>query len=67
VFLMIGALLFSFINAWLGRAGAKNRTRCGECKPQANERDNPVSGQAIATGTVIDAVPEGLVLGIAVA
>ena len=65
--LLIGALLFSVVNAWLARSGAQNRTRCGECKPQANERDKPGSGDAIAIGTLIDAVPEGLVLGIAVA
>jgi ZIP family zinc transporter len=67
IFLLTGALLFSCVNAWLARAGAKNRKRCGECVPQENERDRPGSGQAIATGTIIDAVPEGLVLGIAVA
>ena len=62
-----GALLFSMINVWLARAGAKNRKRCGECLPQENERDTPGSGRAIAIGTIIDALPEGLVLGIAVA
>jgi zinc transporter, ZIP family len=66
-FLLIGALLFSCVNAWLARCGAKNRKRCGECVPQENERDVPGSGVAIATGTMIDAVPEGLVLGISVA
>ena len=66
-FLLMGALLFSCVNAWLARAGAKNRKRCGECVPQENEQEKPGSGQAIAIGTIIDAVPEGLVLGIAVA
>jgi ZIP family zinc transporter len=66
-FLLIGALLFSFVNFWLARAGAKNRKRCGECVAQENERDKPGSGQAIAIGTILDAVPEGLVLGVAVA
>jgi zinc transporter, ZIP family len=66
LFLLIGALLFSLINAWLARSGARNRKRCGECKPQENERDRPGSGEAIAMGTVIDALPEGLVLGFAV-
>ena len=65
--LLIGALLFSIGNARLARAGAKNRKRCGACMPQENERDRPGSGQAIAIGTIIDAVPEGLVIGIAVA
>jgi ZIP family zinc transporter len=65
--LLIGALLFSFVNAWLARRGAKNRKRCGECVAQENERERPGSGQVIAIGTIIDAIPEGLVLGIAVA
>ena len=34
IFLLTGALLFSCVNAWLARAGAKNRKRCGECVPQ---------------------------------
>jgi len=67
VVILGGAVLFSIINVWLARAGAKNRKRCGECLPQENERDKPGSGRAIAIGTIIDALPEGLVLGIAVA
>jgi ZIP family zinc transporter len=67
IWLLIGGLLFSIVNAWLARAGAKNRKRCGECVPQEKERDRPGSGQAIAVGTIIDALPEGLVIGIAVA
>jgi ZIP family zinc transporter len=66
-FLLVGALLFSCVNGWLARGGAKNRKRCGECVAQENERDRPGSGKAIAVGTLLDAVPEGLVLGIAVA
>jgi len=65
--LLVGALLFSLVNAWLAAAGARNRKRCGECAPQENERDRSGSGQAIAIGTIIDAFPEGLVLGMAVA
>jgi zinc transporter, ZIP family len=67
LFLLIGALLFSFANLWLARAGARNRKRCGECVAQENEHDKPGSGQAIAIGTILDAVPEGLVIGIAAA
>ena len=64
--LLSGALLFSIMNAQLARAGARNRKRCGECMAQDNERDHPGSGNAIAIGTMIDTLPEGLVLGIAV-
>ena len=66
-FLLLGAATFSLVNLWLTRRGAGNRKRCGECVSQANEADKPGSGQAIAIGTMIDALPEGLVLGIAVA
>ena len=65
--LLSGALLFSLVNVALARAGAMNRKRCGECVPQQNERDKPGSGKAIAIGTMVDALPEGLILGIAVA
>jgi ZIP family zinc transporter len=67
LFLLIGALLFSFVNVWLALAGARDRKRCGGCVAQENEVDKPGSGQAIAIGTILDAVPEGLVLGIAAA
>jgi zinc transporter, ZIP family len=67
LFLLIGALLFSLVNMWLAQAGAQNRKRCGECVAQENEHDRPGSGTAIAIGTILDAVPEGLVLGVAVA
>jgi hypothetical protein len=63
-FLLTGALVFSCVNAWLAREGGKNRKRCGECVRQENERDHPGNGLAIAIGTMIDAVSEGLVLGI---
>ena len=67
IVLLLGALIFSIVNAWLARAGARHRKRCGECVPQENEQASPGSGQAIAIGTMIDALPEGLVLGVAVA
>lgn len=66
VVLLGGAVLFSLVNVWLARAGAQHRKRCGECVPQDTERDTPGSGKAIAIGTMIDALPEGLILGIAV-
>lgn len=65
--LLVGAALFSGINLWLSRRGAKNRKRCGECVAQPTEAREPGSGQAIAIGTIVDALPEGLVLGVAVA
>ena len=66
IVLLSGALAFSLVNVMLARAGAQNRKRCGECMPQESEAETPGSGKAIAVGTMIDALPEGLVLGIAI-
>jgi zinc transporter, ZIP family len=63
--LLLGAAVFSGVNAVLARFGATHRKRCGECTPQASESLQPGSGVAIALGTALDAVPEALVLGIA--
>src|SRR5688572_67362 len=49
-----GAALFSIANATL--AAAKDRKRCGECKPQPSETESPNSGTAIALGTALDAI-----------
>ena len=54
--------MFSIANAAL--ATAKDRKRCGECKPQLSEAEAPGSGTSIALGTALDAVPEALVLGV---
>ena len=63
--LLLGAAVFSAVNAFLARFGAAHRKRCGECTPQASEAQQPGSGMAIALGTALDAVPEALVLGLA--
>jgi zinc transporter, ZIP family len=65
VSLLLGAAVFSAVNALLARFGAAQRKRCGECTPQASESQQPGSGVAIALGTALDAVPETLVLGLA--
>lgn len=61
--IIFGSMCFSFGNFLLSKFSAANRKRCGECIAQPNEIDNPGSGIAIALGTVMDAVPESLVLG----
>ena len=63
--LLIGAAVFSGSNALLARFGGAHRLRCGECVQQPSERDRPGSGAAIALGNALDAVPEAMVLGIA--
>ena len=63
--LMLGALAFSATNALLARLGAAHRKRCGECVQQPSEAQQPGSLTAIALGNALDAIPEGIVLGIA--
>jgi ZIP family zinc transporter len=63
--LLLGAAVFSASNALLARRGATHRKRCGECVQQPAESQQPGSGVAIALGNALDAVPEAMVLGIA--
>jgi len=60
---MIGGAGFSFGNALLSKKEAQNRKRCG-CVAQPTEENVPGSGLAITLGTAMDAVPEGIVLGL---
>ena len=60
----IAAGLFSGVNYLLSKRGARHRKRCGDCVKQPTEAEKPESGQAIAIGTVMDAMPEALVLGV---
>jgi zinc transporter, ZIP family len=63
--LVLGAAVFSGCNALLARYGATHRKRCGECVEQPVESQWPGSGVAVALGNALDAVPEAIVLGIA--
>lgn len=65
VSLLLGAAVFSAFNALLARFGAAHRKRCGECTQQPSESLQPGSGVAIALGTALDALPETLLLGLA--
>ena len=60
--MIVGAAMFSIANAAF--ATAKDRKRCGECKPQLSEAEAPGSGMSIALGTALDAIPEALLLGV---
>ena len=64
--MLCGAATFSSANWLLSRRGAQHRKRCGECVEQPAEREQPGSGLAIAAGTFLDGVPEGVVLGLGV-
>jgi len=57
--------VFSASNALLARFGAAHRKRCGDCVQQPAESQQPGSGVAIALGNGLDAIPEAMVLGIA--
>jgi zinc transporter, ZIP family len=61
--IIAGAAMFSIVNA-VALASAKDRKRCGECKPQPSEAESPGSGISIVFGTALDALPEALVLGV---
>jgi ZIP family zinc transporter len=60
--IVAGGAMFSIVNAAL--AAARDRKRCGECKPQLSEAEAPGSGTSIALGTALDAIPEALILGV---
>ena len=64
--LLCGAAEFSSVNWLLSRRGAKHRKRCVECVEQPEEKQQPGSGLAIAAGTFLDGIPEGVVLGVSV-
>jgi ZIP family zinc transporter len=61
---ILGAAAYSLANAWPALRQARHRKRCGECIQQPTEAGAPGSGLAIAVGTLIDAVPEGVALGL---
>ena len=64
--MLCGAAAFSSANWLLSRRGAQHRKRCGGCVEQPREEQQPGSGLAIAAGTFLDGVPEGVVLGLSV-
>jgi len=62
---LAGAGMFSLLNWRLAVRGAKDRKRCGGCVEQPKEAEHRGSGIAIAVGSVLDGVPESLVIGLA--
>jgi zinc transporter, ZIP family len=63
--LLLGAGVFSATNALIAQFGAAHRKRCGDCIQQPAESQQPGSGAAIAFGNALDAVPEAMMLGVA--
>ncbi|MFT3856897.1 MAG: ZIP family zinc transporter [Aquabacterium sp.] len=57
-----GAAIYTGLNWWLARRGAKHRKRSGDQQP--SEQENEGSGLAIALGSLLDGVPEAVVIGL---
>jgi len=57
-----GAIVYSAVNWWLSRNGAKHRKRSGGKQPSESEQSG--SGLAIAAGSLLDGIPESIVIGL---
>lgn len=57
-----GAIIYSAANWWLARNGAKHRKRSGSQQP--SETQHSGSGMAIAVGSLLDGIPESIVIGL---
>jgi zinc transporter ZupT len=64
--MLCGAAVFSSVNWLLSHGGAQHRKRWGECVEQPEAEQQPRSGLAIAAGTFLDGLPEGVMLGLSV-
>lgn len=58
-----GAVLYTGANVLLAEKGAKHRKRSGQNK-QPSEHENKGSGMAIAVGSLMDGIPEAIVIGV---
>ena len=57
-----GAAVYTAINIYLSRRGAKHRKRSGQ--QQTAESEQSGSGMAIAVGALLDGIPESIVIGV---
>jgi ZIP family zinc transporter len=64
---LTGAVLFSTANWFLSGRGAKHRKRCSECVVQFDEYKKGGNELAIAIGSIMDSIPEAIIVGISVA
>jgi ZIP family zinc transporter len=62
---LAGAILFSAANWILSIRGAKHRKRCSKCIVQFAEHKAQGNELAIAFGSIIDDIPEAIIVGIA--
>lgn len=59
---LAGAVIYTLANRIVNGQGARHRKRSGN--QQVSEQDNPGSGLAIATGALLDGIPESIVIGL---
>jgi ZIP family zinc transporter len=59
---LMGAIVYTAANLYLGHQGAKHRKRSG--KQQSSEAEASGSGLAIAIGALLDGIPESIVVGV---
>ncbi len=59
-----GALVYTAVNWFLSKRGAKHRKRSGKQIQQPSEKQHSGSGLAIAVGSLLDDVPESIVIGL---
>jgi ZIP family zinc transporter len=59
-----GAAVYSAANWYLHKQGAKHRKRSGQHQQQPSEGENAGSGLAIAVGSLLDGIPESIVIGL---
>ncbi len=64
---LTGAVLFSTANWFLSGRGAKHRKRCSECIVQFDEFKKGGNDLAIAVGSIMDSIPEAIIVGISLA
>lgn len=59
---LAGAVVFTLANGWLAHHGARHRKRSGGQQP--SEAEDGGSGLAIAIGSLLDGIPESIVIGL---
>jgi len=62
---LAGAAVYTLANWMLARHGARHRKRSGTTqKKQPSEQEDSGSGMAIAVGSLLDGIPESIVIGL---